>query len=151
MATSITVHGKYQTPGGTAASGYIEFVPRVEVVVDVAGGVIKLGTVAATLDGTGNFSVSLQASDDPSVNPTGWTYEVREHIYNAGHRSYDITVPVNTAGGSLDLTGVSPAPAGGGLPNGPVASVDGRVGNVILSDRYDPIGAAAGLALVLGG
>jgi hypothetical protein len=40
----------------------------------------------------GYFAVQLPATDDPQINPSGWTYQVTEPT----GRTYNITVPYNT-------------------------------------------------------
>jgi len=63
--------------------------------------------IRGTLDGNGNLSVSLPATDDPDLDVTGWTYTVTEHIADAGRPPFQIEVPYSAT--SLDLSTVAPA------------------------------------------
>jgi hypothetical protein len=68
--------------------------------------VIVPKTIRASLDGNGQISVQLPATDDPDLSVTGWTYRVVEHIKD-GRAPYLIEVPYGAA--SLDLATVVPA------------------------------------------
>jgi hypothetical protein len=67
----------------------------------------------STVDGT--FSIDLPATDDPDVTPTGFVYEVTEHIVGPdgayGRPRFNISVPLATPGGVLDLADVAPTTA----------------------------------------
>lgn len=130
--TLISVCGSFAHPDLTPAAGYVMFTPRPSHIW-VSGGPIELGTIEAVLDGTGHFTVDLQASDDPDINPTGWTYEIREEIGGGVHRTYEIEIPIATVGcldfnaaapvegaaGSVQLTPGPPGPTGPAGPPGP--------------------------------
>lgn len=75
MATGILT-GTYHRPDGTPWRGTVHIYPSVPVVRDETGDVIVAGSAAATLDGTGSFSVPLAASDDLTLDPSGVTYRV---------------------------------------------------------------------------
>lgn len=67
----------------------------------VIGGVIIVpDTIRANLDGNGQISVALPATNDPDLSVTGWTYTVTEHMDN-GRGPYEIEVPYTVT--SLDL------------------------------------------------
>jgi len=63
--------------------------------------------IRGTLDGNGNLSVSLPATDDPDLDVTGWTYTVTEHVADAGRPPFPIEVPYSAT--SIDLSTVAPA------------------------------------------
>lgn len=108
----VSVCGYFTRSNLTPADGYITFTPRTQHVI-VSGGPIEVGQLTATLDATGHFTISLQATDDPGINPTGWTYEVEEKLSDGIHRNYDISVPMATIG-CLDLGTVAPVPSSEG-------------------------------------
>lgn len=110
-------------PDAVPVSGFVTFTARPSSVL-VQSGVPAPATVlpfpvTATLDSDGYLSrngargVWLVASDDPSVNPTGFTYTVTfSNLAAAGsavqYGAFDISVP---AGGTVDLTLVAPLSA----------------------------------------
>ncbi|WP_322768416.1 hypothetical protein [Frankia sp. Cr1] len=105
--TTINVQGSWIKPDGTVAAGSVWFEPSVPL-VDAGGDVIVAPVkVAATLDVNGAISVTLPATDDTDVSPTGWTYTVTERITGAPQRSYSIGVPVSSPGGILRLDDVA--------------------------------------------
>lgn len=70
------------------------FRPSPGVLLDAATRqIISTGTFTATpAEGDGYFAILLPATDDPDINPTGWTYGVTDP---AG-RTYNIVVPIDT-------------------------------------------------------
>lgn len=141
----VTVTGTFVHPDNSPAAGYVMFTPQPGVVADSSDDNLIVATpVTAELDGTGSFSVQVAASDDPALDPTGWTYEVTEAIVGRPIRTYYVDI---IAPGPHDLFDLAPVPAViGGFrlipgPPGPAASnivqsVDGRIGAVTLTDRY---------------
>jgi hypothetical protein len=69
--------------------------------------VIVPKVIRGTLDGNGNLSVSLPATDDPDLDVIGWTYTVTEHVADAGRPPFQIEVPYSAT--SIDLSTVAPA------------------------------------------
>ncbi|MFE3326883.1 collagen-like protein [Streptomyces sp. NPDC059176] len=110
--SAVTVSGTYTHPDGTAFKGKLLFTPEPPILTSGANGLLLLGTVEATLDESGAFSVTLLATDDADVTPTDWTYLVQERWYNAPGRSYPLSLPA--AAPAVDLADVAPtAPAEG--------------------------------------
>lgn len=146
MTTSVTVHGHYAHADGSAATGTVVFAPRVRNLVE-GEDLIGIVPIVADLDLAGSFSVALTATDDPAVNPTGWTYQVSEHVTGVPRRRYDIAVPSAAAGTGLDLSGVAPVESAAGaatLVPGPVgpAGDAGPVGPIGPAGAQGPTGAA---------
>lgn len=147
----VAVRGRYLKGDDTPASGQVTFAPRPRSINDSGDGDILVSSaVTAVLDDAGEFEVTLQASDDPSLAPTGWTYLVVERITGArGVRAYDIDVPTSAAGPGIDLWDVAPASPASGDPTvfptlAAFAALDGRVDDLEGgSGPYDPAGAAA--------
>jgi hypothetical protein len=110
--STVTVTGTYKHPDGTALKGKILFTPEPAILTSAAHGTLLLGTVEAVPDMDGDISVTLLATDDPDVTPTGWTYRVQERWYDAPGRSYPLALPA--AAPAVDLADVAPtAPAAG--------------------------------------
>lgn len=98
----VQVTGSYRYADGSPAIGCVEFhSPPLQL-----GSLLIAATrIVADLDGDGNCSVALAATDDPRVQPSGWAWRVCERIRGSAARSYAIAVPA--AGGAVDL-GVAP-------------------------------------------
>lgn len=75
-------------------AGTVTFVPSPEALLDadlkMILGVQRFTATPAAADGY--FAVQLPATDDPQINPFGWTYEVTEPT----GRTYSIVVPYDT-------------------------------------------------------
>lgn len=121
MTVRVAVRGTFIKPNGKPAAGQVSFTPRVQTILNSNADTITVQAVSADLDGSGHFTVNLQATDDPDINPSGWTYLVQEAVYGGGEgRSYDIFVPASAVGTGIDLVSLAPvSPAGGGSPTGP--------------------------------
>lgn len=145
---AVAVRGRYLKGDGTAAAGQVTFSPRPNGVSDPGNGDILVSSaVTATLDADGSFAVTLQASDDLSIAPSGWTYAVSERIAGAREvREYDIDIPTSAAVTGIDLWDVAPASATSGDPTtfptlAAFAALEGRVGT--LETTYAPLASPA--------
>lgn len=110
--STVTVSGTFKQPDGTAMRGKVLFRPEPAILTSATHGVLMLGTIEATLDAQGAFSVTLLATDDSDVTPTGWTYRVTERWYDAPGRSYPLSLPL--AAPTVDLADVAPTAAAEG-------------------------------------
>lgn len=107
--TTVTVTGAYLTPDGEAAKGSVSFAPSITAAS--AGVIMPVAAYVVELDENGEISVDLAATDDPSWEAAGFTYLVTERIAGARPRSYSISVPAASPGGTLDLATVVPVVA----------------------------------------
>jgi hypothetical protein len=116
-----TVYGQalVLSPSGALTPVYpgsITFTPST-VLRDQAGNAFFFPsqTFTANTDVNGNWTIDLPATDDPDINPTGWTYLVAENW--AGGRSYSIGVPYNPPSGdrTVAFATIAPAPASSGV------------------------------------
>lgn len=123
---TVRVYDTFTGPDGTPETGRVSFTPRPAVLTSAASGVQVLGTTTATLDATGAFSVSLLATDDPLVDPVGWTYDVVVAIDGQDSRTFPLSLPL--AAPVVALAAVAPASATAGTyavitgPAGPAGS-----------------------------
>jgi hypothetical protein len=161
--STVTVIGTYLHPDGTPYSGRLVFRPEPEVLTSAVHGMLVIGDVEVVLDNAGQFTVSLLATDDPDVTPSGWTYRVTERWYDTPGRSYPLALPA--AASIVDIADVAPTapsegeyvvvtgPAGPAGPKGDpgdpatnlVQSVNGEQGVVVLVPAdvgADPAGSA---------
>src|SRR5687768_13103767 len=75
--TTIQVHGEILDPDGlTPAVGTVTFKNRVELRDTVANIVYEPATWVATLDASGEFTITLPTTDNPDITPLNWTYQV---------------------------------------------------------------------------
>ena len=107
--TTITVTASYKKADGTtAASGNVTFLATNPMTDSSNNSIVAPTLVTGTLNGSGAISVSLTATDNTTTQPTGTTYEVTENIDEAGQVKYNISVPFNSTGGTMDLADVTP-------------------------------------------
>ena len=107
-----TITGTYVGLDGTPFVGTVTFTPAPPSILDASTmTVIIPATLTATLDVNGHFSITVPATDDPDINPTGWTYQVSENF--VGGRKYSIFAPLGT---TVDLSAVAPVPPADGTP-----------------------------------
>lgn len=109
--TIVPVTGTYVDIEGNPIAGQVKFTPRAVITDAVYGQIIISNTITATLDANGSFTAYLPATDDPSVTPTGFTYEVVESFTNG--RTFDMAVAAVTIG-SINLATVIPATSNAG-------------------------------------
>lgn len=134
---TVTVTGRYVTPNGTALAGSVTFSAPALLTLSGAD-TIAGGSVTATLDASGAFSVVLIATDNAAAQPTNWTYAVVEALKDAvtnaviSSRSYNIALPQSTP--AVDLADIAPATPGGG----DYVLVTGPAGRTILNGTTAP-------------
>ena len=75
--TTVTVHGQILAPDGlTPAVGYVRFRTLHELRDTVDNVVYAPDNWVANLDGTGEFTIVLPATDNPDVTPLDWSYQI---------------------------------------------------------------------------
>ncbi|MFI9206187.1 hypothetical protein [Streptomyces sp. NPDC053048] len=66
------------------------------------------GPVVATLDENGRFQVKLPATDAPNMQPSGWSYVVKENLSGViGGRTFSVLLPKVVP--DVDLADIAPA------------------------------------------
>jgi hypothetical protein len=107
--TAVDVRGKYVISDGvTAATGSVTFQLTESLENPTEGLIVVPNPVTAVLDSSGEFVISLAATDDTGTTPAGVQYRVTEKITGAQDRSYLIDVLVEDAGSGIDLVDVTP-------------------------------------------
>lgn len=96
-----TITGTFTHPDGTAHHGSVRVTPSVPVMRDQAGDVIMSGSMAVELDETGAFTITLPASDDAALDPTGVTYALQARLTGAASQRF--TGVFVTTDGTVDL------------------------------------------------
>lgn len=110
--TTITVTGTYLDIAGDPIAGQVKFTPRA-VLRNITSDVIIINsTITVTLDVNGSFSQVLVATDDVDAVPVDFTYRVEEAF--VGGRTFDMLLPSDTPGATIDIADVSPAVADDG-------------------------------------
>lgn len=109
---TVSIHGKYVLPTGIAASGIVTFSQSNYLRDPSADTVIVPTDIVAQLNGTGEFTVTLVATDDPDLDPTGFTYKVVEQI-SGTTRTYNIVVPLSST--TIEISDLAPSPPSSGI------------------------------------
>ncbi len=109
---TVTVSGQLLHLNDTPVRGAISFRPEPAQITSAAHDVILLGETSVPLDGAGEFTITLLATDSQGTTPTGWTYRVTEHWYDAPGRSYPISLPAATP--TVNLADIAPTAAASG-------------------------------------
>jgi hypothetical protein len=108
---TVPVFCKYAYLDGTVPTGTVKFKGKGVAVSDAYNTVIMPTEISVELV-DGEFTVNLPATDDPDIQPNGWTYTVTEQFNKGGERSpFEIEVPLGSLPTGIDLSEVAPAPA----------------------------------------
>ena len=107
--TTVTVTGKYLDASGAAVRGSVTFSLDTPLLNAGASTVIIETDYTVPLDAVGAFSVALPATNDPDVDPNGWTWTLTPNFDGADPLTF--ALPTNL-GPSVDITVLAPA-----LPN----------------------------------
>ncbi|MER5258528.1 hypothetical protein ABT044_33065, partial [Streptomyces sp. NPDC002855] len=104
---TVTVHGTYLGPDARALSGTVTFTaPSLLTFPD--SDLFIAGPVVAPLDENGRFQVKLPATDAPNMDPSGWSYTVKENLSGViGGRTYSLLLPKATP--DVDLADLAPS------------------------------------------
>lgn len=113
---TVQVRGKFTYLDGTPARGVIRFTGKIPAVSASSKTIIMPATISVTLEDDGTFVVNLPATNDPDIQPNGWTYNVLEMLTNGGGRTYEIDVPLSAKAAGIDLSDIAPADARLGDP-----------------------------------
>ena len=107
--TTVTVTGKYLDASGAPVRGSVTFSLDTPLLNAGASTVIIETDYTVALDAQGAFSVALPATNDPDVDPNGWTWTLTPNFDGADPLTFSL--PTNL-GPSVDITVLAPA-----LPN----------------------------------
>ncbi|QBZ73388.1 minor tail protein [Streptomyces phage Heather] len=104
---TVKVHGHYRGPDGRGLQGTVTFTgPGLLTFPDAD--LFIAGPVVARLDEFGAFEVTLPATDNEGMNPSDWSYTVKENLTGVtGARTFALLLPKDTA--EIDLADVAPA------------------------------------------
>lgn len=141
--STVTVTGSFRRPDGSAATGKVRFTPSARLVTSNDDIVVPYETIA-TLDGSGDISLSLAATDDADVSPSGWSWQVDELI-DGVRRHYSILLPAAVT--PVDLADI--APVDPVVTNAVWQQADGT--SVAAVHIADPTAAHAASAISYGG
>lgn len=108
---TVPVHGHYVGLDGTPLIGSVTFTATPPAMIDPTELLVVINVpLVIELDNNGEFTADLPATDDPDIDPTGFTYHVVEKFTNKGvGREYDITLPLSALPLGIDLSTASPA------------------------------------------
>jgi hypothetical protein len=127
--------------------GRVYFTPTAEFLRDATNDVLyPVHAYSAYLDPNGDGQVELVATDNPSLEPVDYTYEVSFDLEQVHLDSFHIDVP---DGSDRQLADISPVPAANGIwyvqgPPGP-PGVPGVGGSVMVQEDNTTVLTAASL------
>jgi hypothetical protein len=122
---TVTVVATYLRADGTPLQGTVSFHPPSPLVSTVSNALVS-GDVVASIQPDGTITATLVACDDPTISPTGFTYQVTETFTGAQGRTYNVSLSY-LASQPIDLMPVTPSSpnagnvtyvAGPGVPSG---------------------------------
>lgn len=102
--SQVPVHGRYLTLLGEPASGKVIFTSSFSVRDESSNDIVIPVRIEATLDSNGEFDITLPSTDDPDIDPSGWSYHVTE-TFIGWTEQYDIVVPFDHVG-TLEMSDV---------------------------------------------
>lgn len=139
-----TIIGQWLGLDGKARVGSVSFNASPLGILDRGAGIIIVPIgLTVPLDSTGSIPANfvIPATDDPDINPVGWTYQVTENF--TGGRKYNIKAPRNTV---VNLVNVAPVAAANGTPI--YRGADGNPGILVLSATEPvPLGTPPGMII----
>ncbi|QNE74005.1 collagen-like protein [Streptomyces finlayi] len=113
---TVRVTGTYLGWDGRALKGTVTFtgpglVTFPESDLFIAGPVVAtLDELGRIVDSNGNVGIRLPATDSPDMNPSAWTYTVKENLTGVtGARTYSMVLPKDTTNNVVDLADIAPA------------------------------------------
>ncbi len=127
IATMEQVDGSDADPDSVPAAGTVTFTPSVKQLRHAGSNTIFAARpITVALDGNGDFTAVLVATDDPDLDVTGWTYAVSFNLTDgASLASFDIEAP---DAATVSLASVAPpAVANGALAVTQYNELDSRV------------------------
>jgi hypothetical protein len=122
---TVTVVATYLRADGTPLQGTVSFHPPSPLVSTLSNALVS-GDVVASIQPDGTITATLVACDDPTISPTGFTYQVTETLTGAQGRTYNVSLSY-LASQPIDLMPVTPSSpnagnvvyvAGPGVPSG---------------------------------
>lgn len=104
MVATVTVHFQYEHPDQTPMVGELTFTPPPLRIPDTDQ--MIRGSARVVLDSTGAGQVTLIATDDPAVEPTGFTYRVVERLHAEAGREFSIALAATSP--DVQLADIAP-------------------------------------------
>lgn len=108
--TTCTINATFHDAAGDPLDGVVTFTPAAVLVGSESLIVHDFPITCLVTDGVlkhgENTGVTLQATDDESYQPVGWTYRVYEDFGEHARRAYSILAPT----GSYDLSALPHVP-----------------------------------------
>ncbi|MEV7492178.1 glycerophosphodiester phosphodiesterase family protein [Streptomyces anulatus] len=131
---TVTLTGTYTHPDGSPMKGNVSVTPTPGKVVAADSGLTIQGRAKQKIDGNGQVTLTVLATDAPGINPENFTYEVKIAFPDVTGDSFFIELPA--AAPNVQLPAITPAaPSDGDYvivtgPEGPAgpAGADGAPG-----------------------
>lgn len=132
--TTITVTGTFIDPQGSPAGGAVTFTPT-STLTDLTGTTIVTGApVICPLNSSGHFSQVLPCTDNTTLIPNPFMYQVNLAIPYTAQSPFTILLP-STLGPAIDISALAPIPAPATPTAGIyVSQVNGQTGSVTVTE-----------------
>lgn len=130
--STVALSGKYLQLDGSPAAGTVTFTLSQSIADSTGSVILPKGGITVTLDNNGSFTISLPATDDTDLHPTGFVYQVREELTTPKTtRSYAISLP--TSPSTVNLAAVAPVADVGAVSAYVLKSGDTMTGDLTLT------------------
>jgi hypothetical protein len=107
VISQVTVTGTFTTSQGAPAAGQVTF-QLTSPITDQDGTYVAPDEVPVVLNGSGEFSQLLWATNDPTTVPTGVEYVISFDVDGAMWVQRAV-LPYNAPGGTIDISDLAPA------------------------------------------
>ena len=105
--SSIQITHSFLNPDGSGASGNAVFALSGRM-TNGSTSYMAAAPITAPFSSAGALSQALPANNDPATTPTGTTWLITINVSGAKPETYEIVVPFNAAGGTVDLGALLP-------------------------------------------
>jgi hypothetical protein len=142
---TVALFAQYSHADGSPCLGTVTFTPEPSAVAADGAGITILGPIVASPDeATGQFTITLLATDAAGVTPSGWTYTVVESWRDGTTARPPFSISLPAANPTADLAAL--APVGSSSGSGGSSGLALLIANN-LSDLESPAVARTNLGL----
>lgn len=127
--TVVTVVGTYLNPAGRPVAGLLTFTPTVPLLDGTSGDLVLDAPITVLLASDGSFTVDLAATDDTTLAPSGWLWQLAQNLTGVNNVTYQFALPGATS--PVNLATLAPV---------------SNPGNAVAYVSLSAVGAAGGVA-----
>ena len=106
IGLAVQVEGSDADIDVVAAVGSVTFSPSITQMLHAGSDLVIIPRpITVVLDANGAFTTKLIATDDPDLNPIGWTYHASFALEGVGVTEFNFSVPSGSTQDISDLIG----------------------------------------------